>query len=480
MSRIEIIANCEPEETRIALIEDGKLAEFFWERHSVSTQFLVGNIYAGSVANVLPGMDAAFVNIGFEKNAYLYITDVLHQDRGKNIDQILKKDQKVIVQVIKDTIGTKGMKITMNVGLPGRYAILTPRQRQVQVSKFLEEDQERARLEEIAASALPQHMGAILRTEAEGAAPEDLRQEIHYLVRKWEGIQKKFEHGNGPRLLHKEPSLPLQVARDLLCDDVSVYLVDSPDVYRELQEFIGEMAPSLKNRIALYDKPSPIFSAFGIEAELAKMRRTHIPLKSGGVIIVQESESITAVDVNTARFVGATTQEETVTQTNIEAAQEVARQLRLRNIGGIIVVDFIDMRRQENRKKVLDVFREALRRDRAKVKIHPITRLGLVEMTRERKRESNLVFLTEPCEACQGSGRVLSKETLLLKVIRELNNILQGRAVSLARVQLAPGPARHLRDHISRLEASLKGRPGRVQVQDDPNLLWEEYKIIVE
>ncbi|MEK7287385.1 MAG: Rne/Rng family ribonuclease [Elusimicrobiota bacterium] len=480
MPKIEIIANCEPEEIRIALIEDGRLAEFFWERHSVSTQFLVGNVYSGVVANVLPGMDAAFINIGFEKNAYLYVTDILHQDHGKKIDQILKKDQRVMVQVIKDTIGNKGMKITMNIGLPGRYVILTPTQRQVHVSKFLEDDQERSRLTEMVGSILSNSMGAIVRTEAEGVSADDLRGEIHYLVRKWEGVNKKFEHVNGPRLLHREPPLPLQVARDILSDDVSVYLVDSVEVYRELGDFIAEVAPHLKNRIALYDKPAPIFTAFGVEAELSKMRRTHIPLKSGGVIIVQESESITMIDVNTARFVGATTQEETVTLTNIEAAQEVARQLRIRNIGGIIVVDFIDMRRQESRKKVLDAFGDALRHDRAKVKIHPITKLGLVEMTRERKRESNLVFLTESCEACQGSGRVLSKETLFLKVIREFNNLLKGRAVSAARVHLAPGPARYLREHLERFEAAIRGRPGQLTIQEEANLLWEEYKIILE
>ncbi|MBI2070863.1 MAG: Rne/Rng family ribonuclease [Elusimicrobia bacterium] len=480
MSKVEIVANSSAEETRIALIEDGRLAEFFWERKSASSQFLVGNIYCGRVANVLPGMDAAFVNIGYEKNAYLYITDVLIQDRGKPIDHILKKDQKVMVQVIKDTIGTKGMKITMNVNIPGRYLVLTPYQRQVHVSKHLEDPGEHERLAEAVTSALPAHIGAIVRTEAEGVSSEEIKREAKYLMKLWDTIHKKFEHADGPRLLYKELDLAHQVARDILSEDVAVYLVDSPQVYRDLEAFVEEVAPHLKNRLMLYNKRPPIFGAFGIETELVKMLRTHIPLKSGGVIVVQEAESITMIDVNTARFVGATTQEETVTQTNIEAAQEVARQLRLRNIGGIIVIDFIDMRREVNRRKVLEAFRQALKNDRAKVKIHPITKLGLVEMTRERKRESNVVFLTDACETCQGSGRVLSKETLLLKVGRELGNLLEGRAVNAVRINVPPPMARYLKENQQRFEGALNGKASRIAIQEDMNLPWEEYKIVLE
>ncbi len=480
MPKIEIIANCEKEETRIALIEDGKLAEFFWERKTSPEHFLVGNIYKGKVANVLPGMDAAFVNIGHEKNAYLYITDVLLSDRGKPIDTILKKDEFVIVQVIKETIGTKGMKITMNISLPGRYILLAPFTKQIHISRQIVDPKERERLAEVIADTFPAHLGCVVRTEAEGVSKEELKNEAKYLLRLWDSIGKKYDHTDSPRVLYKELDLPLQIARDLLSEDVALYLVDSPDVYRDVVDFVEDIAPQLKNRISLYDKKTPIFSAFSIESELAKMRRTHMPLKSGGGIIIQESESITMIDVNTARFVGATTQEETVTQTNLEAADAVAHQLRLRNIGGIIVIDFIDMKRETNRRRVLEALRSALANDRAKVKIHPITRLGLIEMTRERKRESNLVFLTEPCEFCQGSSRLLSRETILLKVIRELNHLAGGHGSNQIRVQLNPVVARYVKENLGRLESYRQVPPGKLFVQEDPSLSWEDYKIILE
>ncbi|MEK6544495.1 MAG: Rne/Rng family ribonuclease, partial [Elusimicrobiota bacterium] len=380
----------------------------------------------------------------------------------------------------KDTIGTKGMKITLNTTLPGRYMVLTPHHKQMHVSKQIEDEREVRRLEAIYQGIVPANMGVVVRTESEGATAEDLKHEMQYLMRQWENIQKKFEHGSGPRILYKELSLPLAAARDILSDKISIYLVDSEPVYKELSAFISEVAPALKTRIAYYDKPTSIFAAFNIEGELSKMRRSRLPLKSGGEIVIQEAESITMVDVNTARFVGATTQEETVTQTNIEAAQEVARQLRLRNIGGIIVIDFIDMRREVNRRKITDVMRDAVRNDRARVKIHPITRLGLVEMTRERKRESNLTFLTEACEVCQGSGRVLSKETIFLKVCRELNNLIKGRVVETVKVQVAPALERYFHDNASRLENSLRAKPSKISINLDANLVWEDYKLILE
>ncbi|MBI4669114.1 MAG: Rne/Rng family ribonuclease, partial [Elusimicrobia bacterium] len=378
------------------------------------------------------------------------------------------------------TIGTKGMKITMNINLPGRYFVLTPFQRQMHFSRQLADSRDEQRLIDFVGAILPANIGCIVRTESEGASHEELKQEARYLLKTWEGIYKKFEHSNGPRLLYKELDLAHSAARDMLNRDVSVFLVDHPEVFRDLENFTDEVAPHLKNRLVLYNKRPPIFSAFGIEAELVKMLRTHIPLKSGGVIIIQEAESITMIDVNTARFVGSQSQEETVTLTNIEAAEEVARQLRLRNIGGIVVIDFIDMRREVNRRKVLDAFGAALKNDRAKIKIHPITRLGLVEMTRERKRESNVTFLTEPCHQCQGSGRILSKETLFLKVGQELDNLLEGRSVAMARVQLSSALAPYFREHQARFQALLRTKPARFAIQEDVNLAWEEYKIVLE
>ncbi|MFC1521916.1 Rne/Rng family ribonuclease [Elusimicrobiota bacterium] len=480
MPKVEILANTGKDEIRVAMLEDGKLSEFFCERRNSRDQFLVGNIYCGKVANVLAGMEAAFIDIGHEKNAYLYITDILPQDRGKSIERILKKDQRVMAQVIKDTIGTKGMKITLNISLTGRHLILAPFSRQQHISHQIKDSAERKRLSKALSDALPSQMGSIIRTEAGTASPDEIRNEARYLLHQWEMINKKFERADRPSVLQKEVDMPLYIARDLLGDNVSVYMVDSPGIFREVKDYVEKIAPDLKNRVVLYDKKMPIFDAFGIENELTKMRQSHIPLKSGGMIIIQESESITMIDVNTARFVGATTQEETVTQTNMEAANEIARQLRLRNIGGIVVIDFIDMKQEFNRKRILESFKDALKYDRAKVKIHPITGLGLIEMTRERKRESNLVFLTESCNECQGSGRVLSRETIFLKVSREINGLLQGHGVNMIRVLLAPHTAKYFKEHLSRMEAGLSVKPSKLLVQDEVGMRSEDYKIVLE
>jgi ribonuclease G len=474
----EIFANTSFEETRIAILEDGKLSELFWERRSSGN--IVGNIYKAIVENVLPGISSAFMNIGLDKNAYIYISDVLDNQK-EPIDKLLKKDQEVMVQVTKDAIGTKGMKVTMDVSLPGRYLVLTPFQDFVGVSKSIENDAERKRLSEIMRNIADSKMlgtkGCIVRTEAEGATAEELEREVKYLLRMWETIEARYNTSRPPSLLHKDMDMTMQVARDILSEDTTIYMLDNKDDFHNVQEFAAKISPDLKDRVKLYDSKTPVFKAFNIEREIDDLRRIKVPLPNGGSIIIQEAESLCAIDVNTGRFTGNKSQEETVTATNIEAAAEVARQLRLRNIGGIIVIDFIDMKKASNRHKVVQALENGVSRDRAKIRILPITRLGLVEMTRERKRESTVSLLTEECPECHGSGRVLSSESIRIKIQREIHNITMGRPGGNLRIVTHPILAEVLKKKLTMIEKNVHRA---VKIASDPQLTWEDYRIILE
>lgn len=475
--KVEILANTSFEETRVAIIENDRLAELLWERRG--TQSIVGNLYKGVVENVLPGISSAFANIGHEKNAYLYISDVLGGQRD-SIDRLLKKNQEIMIQVVKEAIGTKGMKVTMDVSLPGRYLVLTPYQEFVGISKSIENPEERKRLADminrLAAGNL-EHKGCVVRTEAEGATEQELEREIKYLIRLWESILKRFETAPTPCLLHKDMNVMLQVARDILSEDVSIYLLDNKEDYHNVVDFVSKISPELKNKVRLYEGKTPMFTAFNVDPAINEMRKTKIELPNGGTIIIQEAESLCAIDVNTGRYTGSRSQEETVTQTNIEAAQEVAHQLRLRNIGGIIVIDFIDMKKASNRHRIVDTLDKAAKRDRAKIRILPITRLGLVEMTRERKRESTVSLLTEECPQCHGSSRVLSSESMRIKIQREIQSLTHGRPGGNMRVMLHP----HLADVIRQKQNMIEHNVHRtIKIQADPQLVWEDYRIVLE
>ena len=474
--QVEVLVNTSFEETRIAILEDGILSELMWERRGALN--IVGNIYKAVVENVLPGISSAFLNIGYEKNAYLYISDVIEGDK-KPIDKLLYKGQEIMVQVVKDAIGTKGMKVTMDVTLPGRYLVLTPNQHFVGVSKNLD-SQKRQELNELVSQLAQKHldgMGCIVRTEAEEATPDELEKEIKYLYRQWKSIITKFEKVPSPSILHEDMDGVLQVSRDILSEEVKLYLLDNEKDYQKVLDFVNKISPELKDRIKLYKGKTPIFEAFNIEPEIEKLRRIKLPLENGGSIIIQEAESLCAIDVNTGKFTGSKSQEETVTQTNIEAAYAIAHQLRLRNIGGIIVIDFIDMKKASNRHKVVDALNDAVKRDRAKIRILPITRLGLVEMTRERKKESTGSLITEECPQCHGSGRVLSAESMRIKIQREIYDLTHGRPGGNLKVCLHPLLADHLRPKISAMEQNVHRS---VKIQPDAQLSWEDYKIVLE
>jgi ribonuclease G len=385
-----------------------------------------------------------------------------------------------MVQVAKEAISTKGPKVTMDVTMPGRYLVFTPFQTYVGISKHIAEPEERQRLEKIVDRLVSEYLGGkglVVRTEAEGATEEELELEVKYLLAAWQQVQKKFDETPPPTLLHQDLSLALQIARDIMSEQVYVYMIDNKAAHKEVLDFVDGFAPELKERVRLYESKTPIFKAFNIEGEIAHIRETKVALPNGGSIVIQEAESLCAIDVNTGRFTGSKSQEETVTQTNIEAAQLVAQQLRLRNIGGIIVVDFIDMRKASNRQKVMEAFAEACRGDRAKIRILPITRLGLIELTRERKRMSTAALLSSECPQCQGSGRVLSAETLRIKIQREIFELTGGRPGGSIRVLLHPSVAEAFRGQHAVIEKNVQRS---VKIQTDPQLMWEDYKIILE
>lgn len=471
----QILANTTPDEIRVAILENNQLAEYFVDRPVRGSAQVVGNIYQGRVENVLPGISSAFVDVGQEKNAYLYITDVVSDSNERDIDKLLKRGAPILVQVAKEAIGTKGMKVTMDISLPGRYLILMPLSKHVGISRQIEDHRERDRLRKIVESLNPPG-GVIIRTEAEEVDERSLRREIKYLTRLWDTIKKKSEKNN-KGLIHKELGLTFQIVRDVLSEDVEAFLLDNRQEYEDVKGFVEMLAPELADRVRFYEGRTPIFSAFHVEEELQKLRGARIDLPSGGYIVIQEAESLCAIDVNTGKFTGRSSQEETVTATNIEAAREIARQLRLRNIGGIIVIDFIDMRKRRNREKVMDVLAGATNGDHAKIKILPITRLGLVEMTRERRRESLQAMLGEPCQECNGSGWVLSRESLYLKIRKEILELTQGRPDGVLKIHLSSVVAQYFRENKDRMEKQVRRSS---EIIEDDTLPWESYKLVLE
>jgi len=471
----QILANTLPDETRVAMLENNQLVEFFIDRPVRGSAQVVGNIYQGKVENVLPGISSAFVDVGMEKNAYLYITDILSNDHERDIEKMLKRGSTILVQVAKEAIGTKGMKVTMDISLPGRYLIFMPLSKHLGISRQIEEPQERDRLKKIIDSLNPPG-GVIVRTEAEEVDERSLRREMKYLLRLWDNVKRRSEKIQ-KGLVHKELGLTFQIVRDVLSEDVESFLLDNRQEYEDVKGFVEMLAPDLVDRIHFYEGRLPIFNAFNVEGELQKLRGSRIDLPSGGYIVIQEAESLCAIDVNTGKFTGKKSQEETVTATNIEAAIEVARQLRLRNIGGIIVIDFIDMRRRRNRDKVMEALTTATEGDHAKIKILPITRLGLVEMTRERRRESLQQMLGEFCLECNGSGYVLSPESMYLKIRKEILELTQGRPEGRLKIQLQSPVANYFKENKDRMEKQIRRS---VEIAEDDTLAWEQYRIVLE
>jgi ribonuclease G len=499
----EILINASRGETRVAILEKGVLTELMIER--AAGRSMVGSVVKGRVTRVLPGMQASFVDIGLEKAAFLYAGDYFEYDRdvdlgddeeprsrgrrgrGRNgasrqvpkIDSILSEGQEIVVQVAKEPIGTKGARITSHVAIAGRHLVLTPSGHRVGVSRRIDSDRERRRLREIVERLRPRDLGFIIRTAGEGAREADLEADVKYLVSVWEEIQSEREGARAPAVLYAEPALPLRVVRDVASSDTRRVVIDNESVYEEMRSFVSQFCADPKPRVELYTGTRPVFDHFGVEAEIDANLGRKVWLKSGGYLIIDQSEALTAIDVNTGRYVGKRDLEETVLKTNLEAVKEVVHQLRFRNIGGLIIIDLIDMESGENREKVYRALQEALRQDKAKTNILKISELGLVEMTRKRTRENLVQQLCEPCAHCEGRGYVLSRESVAYKVLREIRNDLPrfcGRRVALAvnpRVaELLLGPER---EGLSDLEARL-GR--EIEVRAVPGLHQEQFEVI--
>ncbi|MCC7257520.1 MAG: ribonuclease G [Gammaproteobacteria bacterium] len=424
----EILINVTAREVRAAVVESGVLQEVLIER--ASRRALLGNIYKGRVSRVLPGMQAAFVEIGLERTAFLHTSDIAPppgapaelKGRASAIRDLLREGDEILVQVLKDPIGTKGARLTTFITVPSRYLVLLPRSGGIGISSRIESETERERLKQATGEVLaaaPGH-GVIVRTAAEGAPLEALRADMDYLVRLWERIERSAREARPGSLVHADLPLAVRVARDIVHAGVERVRVDSADAFARLREFAAEFMPGLGTSIELYADSRPILDLYGVEDEVQKALQDKVPLKSGGYIVIEQTEAMTTVDVNTGGYVGHRNLEETIFRTNLEAAVAIARQLRLRNLGGIIIIDFIDMEEPEHRAQVIAVLRAALDEDHAHTDITQVSPLGLVEMTRKRTRESLEHVMCQPCPTCAGRGSVKTPETVCYEIFREI------------------------------------------------------------
>lgn len=418
----EIVIDMSEVEIRAALLEDGKVVEFFFERFNESR--LAGNVYKGTVENVLPGIQSAFVNIGLDKNAFLFIGDALLDEKGKGrIEELFRPGEEIIVQVAKEPMGTKGARVTTKVALPGRYVVLMPGMDTVGVSHRVSSAEERERLKRLVERLKPPKNGIIVRTAAEGRTAEEIKEDIETLLRLWNRIVRKAEIIASPALLYEEASLVYTLVRDLVGEEIESIWINSFFGYQKLRDFVGSIAPNLVNRVKWFESRENIFAHFGLEREIERALSRKVWLKSGGYLVFDRTEAMTVIDVNTGKFVGKKDLQETIFKTNLEAAEEIARQVRLRDIGGIILIDFIDMGRKEHRKQVVKHLEMALSRDRTRCTVVDMSELGLVEMTRKRVRKSLDSFLRESCACCDGEGRVLSLETIAIGLLRKIEEI---------------------------------------------------------
>ena len=451
----EIIVNVTDHETRVALIENRVLSEIFIERGDETN--ITGNIYKGVVQRVLPGMQASFVDINLDQAAFLYVDDViphknqdddecLIQEETSNsfnhsndidsetihfrkpnikIEDLISEGQQIMVQVVKSPIGSKGPRITSHISLPGRYLVLMPTVNHVGISRRIEDKNERARLKSIIMQYRQKEYGYIARTAGEGMSEEKLINEMKILETSWQNIQKKTDLSTAPCLIHKDLIVTLRTIRDHLIYDANKLIIDSYLAYKSVKSFIDTIIPDLKITVEYYDKPEPIFDYYNIENEINRSLQKKVWLKSGGYIIIEHTEALVAIDVNTGRYIGRHDFEETVLKINLEAIDEIARQIRLRNIGGIIIIDFIDMENYANREKVYLTLKEVFKKDKSKTTILPMSDMGLIQMTRKRVTKSLLKMMCEPCFYCQGDGMLLSKQTVCFDIFRE---ILRGAA----------------------------------------------------
>jgi ribonuclease G len=504
----EILINAAPRETRVAIIEDDQLVELQVDRPDARR--MVGDIYLARVEAVKAGLSAAFVDIGTEKSAFLHASDVVYPDdkdsddsevddpadadtesddrprrrrtRDIPIQDAVKSGQDLIVQVSKEPISTKGPRVTADVSLAGRFLVYMPFASRVGVSRKIGERAERQRLRTMVEGILPPDSGGVIvRTVSEDATQETFARELQTLMNQWKRIKKKTNFVRAPTVLHRETNLTRGLIRDVFSEKVEQVTVDSKQVYNEIAEYLKGVAPELTERVKLYDDQLPLFDKANIEHEIRDLFKRRCDLPSGGYLIIEPTEALVSVDVNSGRYTGKKDPEKTILRTNLEAAREVARQLRLRDIGGIIVCDFIDMEVKANRDRVLQELRTHLARDRARTKAFAVSELGLIEMTRQRVRQSHLQNMTEACGVCHGTGRVFTAETVVRRVERSVRRIVvEGKRDPLV-VKLHPDVAMYVleqeRDFMKKLE---KSAGFGLELRDDPLLRPDEFKLVVK
>ena len=479
----EILVNITPQETRVASMAQGVAQELHVERASL--RGLVSNIYVGVVSRVLPGMQSAFIHIGLDRAAFLHVADIWGHRNGedsKPIERLLRDGDRVLVQVIKDPIGTKGARLSTQISIAGRFLVHLPQDSHIGISQRIEDEADRVLLKEKLMQLLPaqQHGGFIIRTMAETATDAELKSDVDYLRRLWDGIQELAKITSAPALLYQDLDLSLRVLRDFVSDTTERILVDSRETFAKMDAFAREFALPFADRVQHYNGDRPLFDLYGVEEEIERALARRVALKSGGYLIIDQTEALTTVDVNTGGFVGGRSFDDTIFKTNLEAAQVIARQLRLRNLGGIIIIDFIDMDNDSHRRAVLAEFQKALAPDRTRMTINGFTTLGLVEMTRKRTRESLAHILCEPCPMCHGRGELKTAQTICYEILRELVREARQFDAREFRVLASQKVIDTFLDEESQSLAMLEefiGKPVKLQVENVYNP--EQYDIVL-
>jgi ribonuclease G len=520
----EILISKSLRETRIARLENGQLVEINIEREK--DKGLVGNIYLGQVTRVLPGMQAAFIEMGLDRTAFLYVSNILDPNRKDednlpedasfesesenntepdseeslteiplesrvkvpsmpekkelpNISSLIREGEKILVQVVKEPMGTKGARLTGYLSLPGRYLVYLPDTRHLGISRRITSEQERDRLRAIVEKNRPNQGGFIVRTVAENASEKNLKDDMEYLVKLWGSIKKNAQKQTQPGLIYSELDLTLKIIRDRVTDDIERIVVDDLQTFKQITKFTQSYLPRFKKRIELHTGKTPLFEHHGLESEIKRAIARKVWLKSGGYIVIDETEALTSIDVNTGRFVGKRNLEDTILQTNLEAVREIAYQIRLRNLGGIIVLDFIDMTKSNHREQIFGALGEELKKDPVRTNILPISELGLIEMTRKRTQESLRQQLTSPCQYCDGRGYLRSVQTVCYQILRDIEketlNSPEGHGLTL---YVHPAVAEFFTEEDrGAIEAIEKKLSRHLSLKTDPNLHFEEYEI---
>jgi ribonuclease G len=489
----ELLINVTPRETRVAVVENGMLQELHIERSS--KRGVLGNIYKGRVQRVMPGMQAAFVDIGLERTAFLHASDIAQSNpppfASESVESetrpqplitsLVHEGQEIVVQVIKDPIGTKGARLTTEMSIPSRYLVLLPDARTIGVSSRIDDEAERQRLKSI----LQKHaersgFGYIVRTNAEGVDEAIIEQDIAYLGRAIGVLKQRRQSAKAGECIYEDLSLPLRAVRDMLHAGVSSVLIDSRESFEKVQRFAQQLMPDLAGRIQHYAGSRPIFDSYSVEDEISRALRKEVPLKSGGYLVFDQTEAMTSVDINTGSFLGQKNLEETAYRTNLEAAQAVARQLRLRNLGGIIIIDFIDMKEDDHRRQVLRTLEKGLALDHVKTSVYDFSPLGLVEMTRKRTVESLQRQLCEPCPSCAGSGYIKTAETVVYEIFREVTRAVRQFEAKQVMVIASPNVVSKITEEESAAVAELEEFIGKdIRFQSDEQCAQDQFDVVL-